>query len=99
MIIIKIKFHVKAPDITLNLKESLELLDNPNDFLLSLQLDYRENNTPIYLNKVDCINFEEYWLTVTLKNHSKMYFNYINILEYSIINATRLNSKGVVDYA
>ena len=52
MINIKIKFHVKAPDITLSLKESLELLDNPNDFMLNLQLDYRENNTCIYLDKV-----------------------------------------------
>lgn len=99
MIIIKIKFHVKAPDITLSLKESLELLDNPDDFMLSLQLDYRENSTCIYLDKVECVNFEEYWLTITLKNNSKMYFNYINILEYSIVNAKETKKQGVVDYA
>ena len=99
MINIKIKFHVRAPDITLSLKESLELLDNPNDFILCLQLDYRENNTNIYLDKVECVNFEEYWLSITLENGSKMYFNYINILEYSIVNAKETKNKGMVDYA
>ena len=96
MIIINIKFHIKAPDITLSVKEALELLDNPDDFMLSLQLDYRDSNTLIHLNKVKCINFEEYWLSVTLKNKSKIYFNYINILEYSIVNATELNNKETV---
>ena len=67
--------------------------------MLSLQLDYRENSTCIYLDKVECVNFEEYWLSITLKNNSKMYFNYINILEYSIVNAKETKKQGVVDYA
>ena len=100
MINIKIKFHDNAPDITLSLKESLELLDDPNKFMLTLQLDYRENNTNIHLDKVDCLNFDEYWLSITLKNHSKTYYNYINILEYSIVNASEINNKGEsINYA
>ena len=95
MIFIKIEFDVRAPEITLSLKESLELLDNPDDFIFNLQLNYRENNTVIYLNKTKCLNFEEYWITVTLKNNSKMYFNYDNILEYSIVNATELKKEVV----
>ena len=96
MIIIKIKFNTRAPEITLTLKKELELLDKPNDFLLCLQLNYREENTLIYLNKINCINFEEYWLTVTLKNNSTMFFNYNHVLEYSIVNATELKQKEVV---
>lgn len=100
MININIKFNNRAPEITLTLKEELELLDQPNDFLLSLQLNYREENTLIYLNKINSINFEEYWLTVTLKNNSKMFFNYNNVLEYSIVNIKELKQKyGGVDYA
>lgn len=100
MININIKFNNRAPEITLTLKEELELLDQPNDFLLSLQLNYREENTLIYLNKINSINFEEYWLTVTLKNNSKMFFNYNNVLEYSIVNIKELKQKyGGVDCA
>ena len=97
MINIEIEFNIRAPEISLKIKEALEtLLDEVENFILIVQLDYRETHTNITLNKVKTINFDEYWMEITYKNDSKMFLNYINILEYSIVN-NEIN--GGVNYA
>lgn len=92
----EIKFNIRAPEISLKIKESLEtLLDEVENFIMIVQLDYRDNNTNFYLNKIQCINFDEYWMEITYKNNSKMFLNYVNILEYSIVNGEELKKEGV----
>ena len=92
----EIEFNIRAPEISLKIKESLEtLLDEVENCIMVVQLDYRDNNTNFYLNKIQCINFDEYWMEITYKNNSKMFLNYVNILEYSIVNGEELKKEGV----
>lgn len=79
-----------APNIGKQLKNIIENLDNPDDYVLSLQLDYRENNTLFYLEKVSIIEFQETMLKITERNNSVAFFDYNNILEYCIINASEI---------
>lgn len=96
----KIEFNIRAPEISLKIKESLEtLLDEVENYLLIVQLNYRDNNTNFQLNELDIINFDEYWIELTYKTGSKMFLNYENILEYSIVNNKKNQKRESVDYA
>lgn len=87
-----------APTIAKQLKHIIENLDNPDDYVLSLQLDYRENNTLFYLKKVSVIEFQETMLKITQRNNSVAFFDYNNILEYCIINASEVINMGEIEY-
>ncbi len=76
-----------APKITEKLTEIINGLDNPDNYALSLQLDYKDHNTIFYLDKVTRINFTEDWLEIKQENNSHAFFDYNNILEYCVINA------------
>ena len=85
-----VKLHPNAPDITLTLEERLNSIENIDDCILSVQLDYREANTLFYLHKVDTIYFNEHFIEIKQKNNSLCYLDYNMILEYCIINADDL---------
>lgn len=86
---------VNAPSIGKQLKNIIEKLNNPDDYVLSLQLDYRDNNTLFYLEKVSVIEFQDTMLKITQRNNSVAFFDYDNILEYCVINASNVINMGV----
>lgn len=84
-----------APAIAKELKTIIDELPNQSDYVLSLQLDYRDCNTIFYLNKITEINFKEDMLQITQDNRSHAFFDYKNILEYCVINAEDVVELGV----
>lgn len=78
---------INAPSIGRQLKNIIENIDNPDDYVLSLQLDYRDNNTLFFLEKISVIEFQDTMLKITQRNNSVVFFDYENILEYCVINA------------
>ena len=74
-------------DIRGSIRDTIEELENPDNHVLSIQLDYRDHNTIFYLNKVDEINFEKEYMEIRQGNDTRAFFKYDNILEYCIINA------------
>ena len=84
---VNIEIKLNAPEIGYKIEECINKLDSPENHVLSLQLDYRDNNTIFYLKKIDLIKFEEEWLEIKQENNSHAFFDYNNILEYCIINA------------
>lgn len=91
MIIIENEF---APIIARELKSVIEGLDNPEDYVLSLQFDYRDNNTLFYFEKVEVIEFKDMLFKISQKNGSVAFFEYGNILEYCVINAKDVLNMG-----
>jgi len=95
----KLKINISkfdAPDIALKIKDTIDRLKSPEKFVLSLQLDYRDNNTLFYLNKVNQINFDKNWIEIEQKNNSHAFLDYRFILEYCVINAEDVLDLGVV---
>lgn len=86
-----------APPISGQLKEIIEKLENPDDYVLSLQLDYRDDNTLFYLSKVSVIEFQDTLLKITQRNNSVAFFDYENILEYCVINASEVLNLGELE--
>lgn len=93
---IQIKPNPHAPNITNKIKTKIEGLTHPENYVLSLQLDYRDNNTIFYLDNVDKIHFAKDWMEIEQKNNSHAYFDYAHILEYSVINAEDIIDLGVI---
>ena len=95
---IKINLSPKAPDIVHEIKKIIKELEHPEDYCLTLQLDYRDHNTIFYLNDVTAITFARDWLKIKQKNNSRALFNYTMILEYCVINAEEVMNQdlGVV---
>lgn len=83
-----------APSIANKIKESIEKLENYDNYVLSLQLNYRDNNTIFYLKKVTHIHFEKEWLEIKQENNSHAFFDYKHILEYCVINAEDIIDLG-----
>ena len=83
-----------APKIAIKLKDSIDRLDEPDNYVLSLQLNYRDNNTLFYLKKVTHIHFEKEWLEIEQENNSHAFFDYKHILEYCVINAEDIIDLG-----
>lgn len=75
-----------APKIGEELTKTIEGLKNQHDYVLALQLNYRENTTIFNLNELDKIIFKEDLVEIVYKNNTHVFFSYINILEYCIIN-------------
>ena len=69
---------------------------NVENYVLSLQLDYRDNNTLFYFKKVTKLNFAKEWLEIVQSNNSHAFFDYKHILEYCVINAEDVIDLGVV---
>ena len=61
-------------------------MENPKDYVLSLQLDYRDANSIFNLDQLDKINFTDDLMEIIYKNNTHVFFKIENILEYSIIN-------------
>ena len=76
-----------APDIALKIKDTINKLDSPDDYVLSLQLDYRDSNTLFYLKKIRSITFDKLWVEIEQENNSHTFIDYRFILEYCVINA------------
>jgi hypothetical protein len=93
---IKIRPNPHAPNITNKIKTEIEKLTHPENYALSLQLDYRDNHTIFYLKKVEEIIFSKDWLEIKQKNNSHAFFDYNCILEYSVINAEDVIDLGVI---
>ena len=85
-----------APRIAYKIKDNIETLNDVKNYVLSLQLDYRDNNTIFYLKKVTRLNFEKEWLEIVQSNNSHAFFDYKYILEYCVINAEDVIDLGVV---
>jgi len=83
-----------APSIAEEIDNIIKNLHNPDDYVLSLQLDYRDHNTIFYLKKVTEINFKENLLEIVQYNNSHAFFTYQSILEYCIINAQDIINLG-----
>ena len=82
-----------APLIGIELSDIIGKLTNPDNYAISLKLDYREENTIFYLKDISLIEFGPELLKITLRNGSIVFYYYSNILEYFILNLT--NIKGV----
>lgn len=85
MIDIKVDF-LNSSDIGEELKNIITNLENPKDYVLSLQLDYRDANSIFNLDQLDKINFTDDLMEIIYKNNTHVFFKIENILEYSIIN-------------
>ena len=85
-----------APKIAHKIKDNIEALNNVENYVLSLQLDYRDNNTLFYFKKVTKLNFAKEWLEIVQSNNSHAFFDYKYILEYCVINAEDVLDLGVV---
>lgn len=85
-----------APHIANKIKDSIEKIDTPENYVLSLQLNYRENNTIFYLKNVTNITFEKEWLEIQQENNSHAFFDYKHILEYCVINAEDVIDLGAI---
>lgn len=77
--------YLEAPDIGDELKKIIKNLKNPKDYVLSLQLNYRDHNTLFFLEKITEIEFKRNMLKIVQNNESYAFFNYENILEYCIL--------------
>lgn len=93
---IKIEMSPNAPKIAQKIKDNIEALNNVENYVLSLQLDYRDNNTLFYFKKVTKLNFAKEWLEIVQSNNSHAFFDYKHILEYCVINAEDVLDLGVV---
>ena len=93
---IKIEMSPNAPKIAHKIKDNIEALNNVENYVLSLQLDYRDNNTLFYFKKVTKLNFAKEWLEIVQSNNSHAFFDYKHILEYCVINAEDVLDLGVV---
>ena len=93
---IKIEMSSNAPKIAHKIKDNIEALNNVENYVLSLQLDYRDNNTLFYVKKVTKLNFAKEWLEIVQSNNSHAFFDYKHILEYCVINAEDVIDLGVV---
>ena len=93
---IKIEMSPNAPKIAHKIKDNIEALNNVENYVLSLQLDYRDNNTLFYFKKVTKLNFAKEWLEIVQYNNSHAFFDYKHILEYCVINAEDVIDLGVV---
>ena len=82
----------RAPLISQDIKDIILSLEDINNFVLSLQLDYHDCNTIFYLDKVDTIRFRDDLLHISQNDKSNIFLSYENILEYSIINTEELIS-------
>ena len=80
---IEIKMSPNAPKIAQKIKDNIESLKNVENYVLSLQLDYRDNNTIFYFKNVCKLNFEKEWLEIVQSNNSHAFFDYNYILEYN----------------
>ena len=85
MVNIKVDF-LNSSDIGEELKKIITNLENPKDYVLSLQLEYRDANSIFNLEQLDKINFTDDLLEIIYKNNTHVFFKIENILEYSIIN-------------
>ncbi len=85
MVDIKVDF-LNSSDIGEELKKIITNLENPKDYVLSLQLDYRDANSIFNLDQLDKINFTDDLMEIIYKNNTHVFFKIENILEYSIIN-------------
>ena len=93
---IEIKMSSNAPKIAQKIKDNIESLKNVENYVLSLQLDYRDNNTIFYFKNVCKLNFAKEWLEIVQSNNSHACFDYNYILEYCVINAEDVLDLGVV---
>ena len=93
---IEIEMSPNAPRIAYKIKDNIETLNDVKNYVLSLQLDYRDNNTLFYLKKVTKLNFAKEWLEIVQSNNSHAFFDYKHILEYCVINAEDVIDLGVV---
>ena len=83
-----------VPKIGKELEKIISDLNKPDDYCLSLQLDYRDNNTLFFLDKVSQIEFKKDMLKIKQKNNSTAFLSYHNILEYCVINASEVINLG-----
>ena len=86
----------EAPKVAEKIEKVVNELDKPDDYALSLQLSYRDNNTIFYLDKVESINFSKDYLMIKQKNNTHSFFYYENILEYGVINTEDIINLGVI---
>lgn len=94
MIIMNVISYDFAPVIAKELEKVINGLDNPEDYVLSLQFDYRDSNTLFYLEKVDVIVFNDLLIKIIQTNGSVAFFEYENIVEYCVINAKDVINIG-----
>lgn len=91
-----IELHPRAPEITLNISKKLENIQNTEECAFLVKLSYYDNNTLFYLNRIDTINFDEYYIEIRQKNNSVCYLNYDLIQEYSIIPTEDIIDEGYI---
>lgn len=82
--------HYNAPLQALNIKDTVDSMDNIGEFIFAIQLSYRENHTIYHLKDISTINFRENYIEIRHSNGSCNYFSYDDIREYHIINADDL---------
>lgn len=88
------KLHIHSPSIALNLEELIGRIENLEDCILVIQLDYRDTNTIFNLDKVSYINFDEDYIEIRQENNNTTFLYYQNILEYNILNTNDLLDFG-----
>lgn len=87
---------IDSPSIGERIEAKIKKLNNPDDYVLALQLDYRDNHTLFYLHKLKSINFDKNFLEINQKNNGQVLLDYNYILEYCIINAEELYGSEII---
>ena len=72
MVDIKVDF-LNSSDIGEELKKIITNLENPKDYVLSLQLDYRDANSIFNLDQLDKINFTDDLMEIIYKNNTHVF--------------------------
>ena len=85
MIDIQVDF-LGSTDIGEEIKKIITNLENTKEYVLSLQLDYRDSNSIFNLDQLDKIKFTDDLMEIIYKNNTHVFFKIENILEYCIIN-------------
>lgn len=93
---LEVKTCRDSPTVGDEIKNVIDELSNKDSYVLSLQLDYRDNNTIFYLNRLKLIEFQKDMLHILQEKCSHVFISYENILEYAVINGEDVIDLGVI---
>ena len=84
--LIEVTSTINAPYIGEHIKESIDNVDNTDEYIFAIQLNYRDNHTVYHLDRISSISFEANFLKIEHTNGSCNYYDYDEISEYHVIN-------------
>ncbi|WP_296789940.1 hypothetical protein [uncultured Methanobrevibacter sp.] len=92
----EVKTCIDSPSIGDEIKEIIGGLSDIENYVLSLQLDYKDTNTLFYLKHLQLIEFRKDMLHIAQEKNCHVFISYENIVEYAVINAEDVINLGVI---